>query len=428
MTQFESAVAHKITPLMKEIARAEGLSPRALAGLIAAGKVVIPANNNRLLLSPCGIGHSLRTKINANIGTSTDYAKPGFELKKLAAAVECGADAVMDLSVGGDIPRMRAAVLKASPVPVGTVPVYEIAVRAKKKTGDFLSFEPDDVIGVLEDQAREGVDFFTIHSGVTQKSVAALRRHPRVMDIVSRGGAIMAAWMRRHKKENPFFEKFDTILDIAYRHDVTLSLGDGLRPGSILDATDAGQLAELKILGALAQRCRGRHVQVMIEGPGHVPLQDVKRNIMLQKKICKGAPFYVLGPLVTDIAPGYDHITSAIGGALAAGYGADFLCYVTPAEHLRLPSVEDVREGVIASRIAAHAGDIAKGIPSALGWDRAMSEARRKRDWQNQIKLAIDPVKAQAYRRSLRPADSKVCTMCGDYCSIKLMGECFPVE
>ncbi|MFZ2938101.1 MAG: phosphomethylpyrimidine synthase ThiC, partial [Candidatus Omnitrophota bacterium] len=303
----------------------------------------------------------------------------------------------------------------------GTVPIYEIAVNAQKKKGNFLKFTAGDMLDVLKAQAEEGVDFFTIHAGVTKESLSALNKSKRVLGIVSRGGAIIASWMSSRKEENLFFEHFDKILDIAYEHDVVLSLGDGLRPGSVLDATDKAQIAELKILGELACRAKERFVQVMIEGPGHVPLNQIKRNIVLEKQLCHGAPFYVLGPLVTDVAPGYDHITSAIGGALAASYGADFLCYVTPSEHLRHPSIEDVRTGVIASKIAAHAADIAKGVKGAIDWDRKMSEARKKRDWKKQIKLAIDPEKAKKFRISSKPDLSDVCTMCGKYCSIKIM-------
>ncbi|MDD5669690.1 MAG: phosphomethylpyrimidine synthase ThiC, partial [Candidatus Omnitrophica bacterium] len=372
----------------------------------------------------CGVGLGLRTKVNANIGTSTDQPQIADELKKLSVAIQYGADTVMDLSVGGDLRGIRGKIMKASSIPLGTVPIYEIAVKAQKQKKNLLNFTVDDILNVLEAQAKAGVDFFTIHSGVTRKSTAVLQKNKRLLGIVSRGGAIIASWLRHNKKENPFFEYFDEIIKIAYRYDVTLSLGDGLRPGSILDATDKAQLSELKILGELALRARKKNVQVMIEGPGHVPLDQIEKNVILEKKLCHGAPFYVLGPLVTDIAPGYDHITSAIGGAIAASHGADFLCFVTPAEHLRHPSVDDVKEGVIASKIVAHAGDIIKRKESALILDRNMSEARAKRDWKKQISLSIDPQKASQYRKSSLPEDKDVCTMCGDYCSIKLMDEC----
>ncbi len=424
MTQLEYAKNNVVTPLMKRIAKTEGINYKQLLAAIKVGKVVIPRNSNHNLKNPCGIGWGLRTKINANIGTSTDKSQEKYELKKLEVALRYGADTVMDLSVGGNVKKIRKEILKRSPVPVGTVPVYEIAVNAQKKKRNFLKFTIDDVLDTLELQAREGVDFFTLHSGVTRKSLNSLKTQKRILDIVSRGGAIIASWMNYHKKENPFYEYFERILDIAYKYDVTISLGDGLRPGSILDATDKAQIAELKILGQLSLRAKKKNVQVMIEGPGHVPLDQIKKNIMLEKKICHDAPFYVLGPLVTDVASGYDHINASIGGALAASFGADFLCYVTPSEHLRHPSIEDVREGVIASRIAAHAADIVKKVKGAVRWDRDISLARKKRDWQRQIKLSIDPERAKNYRLSSQPQSTDVCTMCGQYCSIKLMETC----
>ncbi|MDD4979956.1 MAG: phosphomethylpyrimidine synthase ThiC [Candidatus Omnitrophica bacterium] len=424
MTQLEYAKNNTLTTLMKGLAQNEGIPQGLLLKYIKEGRAVIPQNKNHKIKKPCAIGYGLRTKINANIGTSTDKSSLKEELKKLAVAVRYGADTIMDLSVGGNIKKIRREILRRSPVPIGTVPVYEIAVNAQKTQGDFLKFNADDVIATLESQAKEGVDFFTIHAGVTKKSLAALKKHKRILDIVSRGGAIIASWMTRYKKENPFFEYFDKILDIAYSYDVTLSLGDGLRPGSILDATDEAQISELEILGKLAQQAKRKNVQVMIEGPGHVPLNEIKKNIALEKRLCHQAPFYVLGPLVTDIAAGYDHISASIGAALAASLGADFLCYVTASEHLRHPSVEDVREGVIASKIAAHAADIAKGVKSAIERDKQMSLARKKRDWKKQITLSIDPDKARCYRNSSKPKLSDVCTMCGRYCSIKLIEKC----
>ncbi len=424
MTQLEYAKNNIVSPLMKLISRKEGIKPKLLLRLIKEGKVVIPNNSNHKISNPCGIGQALRTKVNANIGTSTDKSQIRLELKKLAIAVRCGTDTVMDLSVGGNIKKIRKEILKHSSVPVGTVPIYEISVSAHEKKGNFLNFTAQDMFSALENQAREGIDFFTIHAGVTRKSLKALKNHKRLLGIVSRGGAILANWMSYHQKENPFYEYFDRVLEIAYKNDVTLSLGDGLRPGSILDATDRAQVSELEILGVLARRAQKSNVQVMIEGPGHVPLNQIKENIFLQKKICHQAPFYVLGPLVTDVAAGYDHINASIGACLAASYGADFLCYVTASEHLRHPSIEDVKDGVIASRIAAHAADIVKGVPCALEWDKAMSLARKKRDWKRQIELSIDPDKARQYRLSSKPGVSDVCTMCGRYCSIKLMDEC----
>ncbi|MDD5692826.1 MAG: phosphomethylpyrimidine synthase ThiC [Candidatus Omnitrophica bacterium] len=427
MTQLEYARKNKITPLMRKVARLERVSSIRIMHLIREGKAVIPLNINHKINKPCAIGATLRTKVNANIGTSTDESSIASEIGKLKAAIKYGTDALMDLSVGGDLKKMREEVLRRSSVPVGTVPVYEVAVRAQTENKNFLKFSAEDVLRVLEEQAKQGVDFFTIHSGVTRASLAALEKQKRLMGVVSRGGAIIASWIKYHKKENPFYTHFDRIMDIAYKFDVTLSLGDGLRPGSILDATDKAQIAELKILGALAKRASARSVQVMIEGPGHVPLDQIRKNILLEKKYCHGAPFYVLGPLVTDVAPGYDHITSAIGGALAASFGADFLCYVTPAEHLRHPTLEDVREGVIASRIAAHSADLVKRNKEAIGWDREISAARKARDWKKQIKLSIDPRKAGEYRLSSKPKLSRVCTMCGKYCSIKLMEDCMRV-
>jgi len=424
MTQLEYAKKNIITGIMRKVARLEGIKPDLLMRLIRQGKAVIPLNKNHKIKKPCAVGSMLSTKINANIGTSTDESRISDEIKKLKVAIRYGADALMDLSVGGDLTKVRQEVLKYSSVPVGTVPVYEVAVRAQEKNNNFIKFDASDILDVLTEQAKQGVDFFTIHCGVTRRSLKALKKQKRIMGLVSRGGAIIANWINSHNKENPFYTHFEQILDIAKEYDVTLSLGDGLRPGSILDATDNAQITELKILGTLAKRAKARGVQVMIEGPGHVPLDQIKKNILLEKKYCAGAPFYVLGPLVTDVAPGYDHITSAIGGSLAASFGADFLCYVTPAEHLRHPTVSDVREGVIASRIAAHAGDLVKRKKLAIGWDRDISAARKARDWKKQIQLSIDPDKAKAYRLSSKPSLSDVCTMCGKYCSIKLMEEC----
>ncbi|MFA6357240.1 MAG: phosphomethylpyrimidine synthase ThiC [Candidatus Omnitrophota bacterium] len=424
MTQLEFAKKNIVTPIVRKLAAVEGIKPQQLMQLVRTGKVVIPLNMNHKISKPCAVGAGLSTKINANIGTSTDESRISDEIEKLKVAIKHGADALMDLSVGGDLRKVRQEVLKYSTVPVGTVPVYEVAVRASEKNKNFLEFNPDDILAVLEDQAKQGVDFFTIHSGITKKSLKILEKQKRLMGIVSRGGAIIASWMKFHKKENPFYSHFEQILDVAYQYDVTLSLGDGLRPGSILDATDKAQIAELKILGELAQRAFNRGVQVMIEGPGHVPIDQIEKNIALEKKYCHAAPFYVLGPLVTDVAPGYDHITSAIGGAMAASFGADFLCYVTPAEHLRHPTASDVKEGVIASRIAAHAGDLVKRRKIAIEWDKKISNARKARDWKKQIQLSIDPEKSREYRLSSKPKLSDVCTMCGKYCSMKLMEDC----
>ncbi|MFB3919425.1 phosphomethylpyrimidine synthase [Candidatus Velamenicoccus archaeovorus] len=409
-------------------AEKEKISCETLLKSVAAGRCVIPLNNRRQITSPCGIGENLSTKINVNLGTSPDKINLKAELEKLALAVDLGADAVMDLSLGGDLKKIRRSILEASPLPVGTVPIYEAAMGAQKKRGSFLKMEAEDIFDVLEGQACDGVDFFTIHCGINKKSLEVFLKSRRLLDIVSRGGAILVNWMRKNGKENPLFEYFDRVLDIARRYRITLSLGDGMRPGCIADATDAPQIAELKELGKLTQRARKAGVQVIIEGPGHIPLHEIKKNMELEKKICDGAPFYVLGPLVTDIGAGYDHITGAIGGALAAYYGADFLCYLTPAEHIRHPSVEDTRQGIVASKIAAHAADIARGLKGAAGQDRLMAIARKHRDWQKQIRCAIDPKKTKEYKLSSKPKTKGVCTMCGEFCSIRLIDTCLPTR
>ncbi len=420
MTQLEYAKKGSLTPQMKAVAGSEDVDPRWLLKEVAAGRIVIPSNRLRKKAKLCGIGRGLRTKVNANIGTSADLSNLNAELKKLKVAVEYGADTIMDLSTGGNLKKIRKAMLGASPVPLGTVPIYEVAVMAENEKRQVPSIGADEMLAVLEEQAEEGVDFFTIHCGVTMETVERLKKEGRIVDVVSRGGAILIEWMAHNGRENPFYEEFDKVLDIARRYDVTLSLGDGMRPGCLADATDRAQIQELIVLGELAKRAKEAGVQVMIEGPGHVPLNQIESNILLEKEICQGAPFYVLGPLVTDVAPGYDHITSAIGGALAAFYGADFICYVTPSEHLGLPSVSDVKTGVVAARIAAHAADIAKNVKGALDWDISMSVARKKRDWQRQFELAIDPVVAREYRKRSKPASKDVCTMCGQYCSMKI--------
>jgi len=406
--------------LIEKVAQVEGLDIEFIRQGVQAGTIVIPANKLRNIEKPVGIGKGLRTKVNANLGTSGDCTNIDDELAKLKIAVKYGADCVMDLSTGGDLDFIRKEIIEKSPVPIGTVPIYQAAWEARSKGKELSDITAQDMLKVLEDQARDGVDFFTIHCGVTRSVLECLESSKRVMGIVSRGGAILMNWMKARGEENPFYAQFDQVLDLAKEYDITLSLGDGLRPGCLDDATDRPQLQELIILGELARRSREHGVQVMIEGPGHVPLNQVEANIKLAKSLTDETPFYVLGPLVTDIAPGYDHITAAIGGAIAAAAGADFLCYVTSAEHLRLPSVEDVKEGVIASVIAAHAGDIAKGVKGARDKDRMISVARKKRDWEQQFKLAIDPEKARKYRESSPLKDDTVCSMCGEYCSIKL--------
>jgi phosphomethylpyrimidine synthase len=425
MTQLEQARKGIVTKAAEQVALKENTSPDLVRERLAAGSVVIPVNMNHTALDPIGIGKGLRIKVNANIGTSGDRADLHEEIRKLSAALEAKADAVMDLSTGGDIPAIRRAILQASHVPVGTVPIYQAAVETARDVGGIIHLTADNLFETLEQQAKDGVDFMTVHCGVTLDSLERLRIQGRTTDIVSRGGAFLASWMIYHQRENPFYEHFDRLLDVAKKYDITLSLGDGLRPGSLADATDRAQIHELITLGELTQRAWDADVQVMIEGPGHVPLNQVEANVVIQKQICKDAPFYVLGPLVTDIASGYDHIACAIGGAVAGMAGADFLCYVTPSEHLRLPTVEDVKEGVIAARIAAHAADVARGNTMALQWDLRMSEARKKLDWGKQISLSIDPLKAKEYRESSQPGSDEVCTMCGEFCAIKIVRDYF---
>ncbi|MBM3251295.1 MAG: phosphomethylpyrimidine synthase ThiC [Candidatus Omnitrophica bacterium] len=425
MTQLESARKNKVSSQMRKVANAENISVSYLLSKISQGKIVIPANINHKIKKICGIGEGLSTKVNVNIGTSTDKSEINDEIKKIKVAIRHGADTVMDLSVGGDLGKIRRKIIQASTIPVGTVPIYEVAVNQQTRKNHCIDLNISEILQVLTQQAEDGVDFFTIHAGIIKKHLKLLKRHTRILDVVSRGGAIIANYMMTTNKENPLYEYFDQILKIAKKFDVTLSLGDSLRPGSVLDGSDDLQFSELAILGKLAERARNQGVQVMIEGPGHLPLDQIEKNVILEKKLCNGAPFYVLGPLVTDIASGYDHITSAIGGAIAAAKGADFLCYVTPSEHLRHPSVQDVRDGLIASRIAAHSADLVKGVKGAIKWDKAISLARKKRDWKRQISLSIDSEKASAYRKSSKSQLSDVCTMCGDFCSIRLIDKCY---
>lgn len=425
MTQLEQARAGTITDAVQLVAQAEHIAPEELSGRVADGTVVIPLNKGHSGIQPVGIGKGLSIKVNANIGTSGDEADPEEELKKLRTAIDAKTDTVMDLSTGGDITRLRRTVMENSTVAVGTVPIYQAAVEAVRNRGGIIHMTPELIFHAIEDHARDGVDFMTIHAGVTLAALERLRCQGRTTDIVSRGGAFLATWMLYHKAENPLYEHYEQLLSIAREYDVTLSLGDGLRPGSLADATDRAQIQELLSLGELAQRARDAGVQVMIEGPGHIPLDQVEAQVILEKRLCNEAPFYVLGPLVTDIAAGYDHIACAIGGAAAGMAGADFLCYVTPSEHLKLPSVDDVREGVIAARIAAHAADIARGMKRAIDTDREMSRARKALDWDKQISLSIDPAKAKAYRADSKPSSTDVCTMCGNFCAIKIVREYF---
>ncbi|MFH1853781.1 MAG: phosphomethylpyrimidine synthase ThiC [Candidatus Omnitrophota bacterium] len=424
MTQLELAKLNRTSPEMRYAAKKEGMPLDILRKRVKSGSIVILKNSQRRI-RPCAVGEGLATKVNANLGTSLDKAEIKLELKKMRSAVKYGADTVMDLSTGGNIRKIRRAIIKNSSVPVGTVPVYQAVINACRKKGRISLMTKDDILDVLEEQARDGVDFFTVHCGVTQDILSYLKKKKRLIEIVSRGGAFLAEWMILNKKENPFYEYFDDIIRIARQYDITLSLGDGMRPGSVVDATDRPQIQELIILGELAERARENNVQVMIEGPGHVPMDQIESNVIMEKRLCNNAPFYVLGPLVTDIAPGYDHITGAIGGAMAGLYGADFLCYVTPSEHLRIPSEDDVRDGVIASKIAAHAADITKRVPGALDRDKRMSVYRAQRNWKAQIKESIDPAKAALYRKSAMPKKNDVCTMCSDYCSMKIIKRYF---
>ena len=425
MTQLESARAGVITEAMNLVAKTEKIDPEILRTRIAEGSVVVPLNKEHKSVQPVGIGRGLTIKVNANIGTSGDQVDLHEELAKLQAAIDAKADTIMDLSTGGDITKVRQAIIKNSSLPIGTVPIYQAVVDAVRAYGGIIHLTPDLIFRAIEAHARDGVDFMTIHAGVTLNALEHLRSQGRITDIVSRGGAFLATWMLYHKRENPLFEHFDRLLPVARKYDITLSLGDGLRPGSLADATDRVQIHELLTLGELAQRAWDAGVQVMIEGPGHIPLHEVETQVILEKKLCKGAPFYVLGPLVTDIAAGYDHIACAIGGAVAGMAGADFLCYVTPAEHLKLPSKDDVREGVIATRIAAHAADIARGHRDSINRDLEMSKARKSLDWNRQISLSIDPAKARAYRSSSTPSSNEVCTMCGKFCAIKIVRDYF---
>ena len=405
---------------MELVAGTEGLSPESVRQGLAEGTMVIPANPRHSSLNPCGIGKGLRTKVNANVGTSSDYGMLETELEKVRICLEYKADTVMDLSTGGDVTAIRRAMLLSCPIPLGTVPIYQAGIEAVEGRGAIVDMTADDLFAVIEQQAEDGVDFMTVHCGVTQKAIARLRNQGRLTNVVSRGGAFLIGWMLHQDKENPLCEQYDRLLDIAVRYDVTLSLGDGMRPGSLADATDRCQIEELLTLGELVERARTAGVQVMVEGPGHVPLDQIVANVQLEKRICKGAPFYVLGPLVTDIAAGYDHITAAIGGAIAAAAGADFLCYVTPSEHLSLPDTDDVREGIIGARIAAHAGDIVKGVKEASNWDREMSIARRNLDWQEQIRLSLDPAKARSLHDRFG-TKGETCSMCGPYCAMALV-------
>ncbi|MCJ7515549.1 MAG: phosphomethylpyrimidine synthase ThiC [Dehalococcoidia bacterium] len=420
MGQLELANRGILSPQIKYIAEQECLSPETIVRHVSEGKIVIPSNTNHTSLVPRGIGEELSVKVNANIGTSSEHGNLDSELEKLNTAMRFGADAVMDLSTGGDISAIRRAIIAASTLPVGTVPIYQTGIEAIERHGAIVNMTADEIFSVIEQQAKEGVDFMTVHCGITLAAIARLKHQNRLTDVVSRGGAFLIGWMLYNEHENPLYEYFDRLLDIARKYDVTLSLGDGLRPGSIADATDRAQIEELINLGELVEQAREAGIQTMVEGPGHIPLNQIATNVQLEKSLCHGAPFYVLGPLVTDIGAGYDHITAAIGGAIAAASGADFLCYVTPTEHLSLPDTEDVKIGVIASRIAAHAADIVRGIKRASEWDRKMSMARKNLDWDLQAELSLDPEKVKSVH-SKYSSGGPACSMCGKYCAMALV-------
>lgn len=415
-TQMEAAKKGIITKEMEAVAQKEHMEANKLRELVAIGQVAIPANVNHTSLSPEGIGTGLKTKINVNLGISGDCKNYEMEMDKVKTALKFGVEAIMDLSNYGKTNTFRQELIAISPAMIGTVPMYDAIGYLEK---DLLEITAKDFLKVVEAHAKEGVDFVTIHAGINRRCVEAFKREGRKMNIVSRGGSLLFAWMEMTGNENPFFEYYDEVLEILYRYDVTISLGDALRPGCIDDSSDAGQISELIELGHLTKRAWEKNVQVMVEGPGHMAMNEIAANMVMQKRLCHNAPFYVLGPLVTDIAPGYDHITSAIGGAIAAASGADFLCYVTPAEHLRLPDLNDVKEGIVASRIAAHAADIAKGIPHARDVDDQMAHARHNMDWDEMFRLAIDGEKAKAYFESTPPADRHTCSMCGKMCAVR---------
>ena len=421
-TRIELARKGVITEEVKKVAAAEGIEPERLSGDIAEGLSVI-TRNNRHDIAPLGIGKGLRTKVNANIGTSKDRVSVEEEMEKLDVLIKFGADAVMDLSTGGPINEIRKMLLNRSTVSVGTVPIYEAVAKAAGGKGSISRMSVDDLFDVIEGQAEEGVDFITVHSGLTRRTIDTLREDGRILDIVSRGGAFLVEWMIYNDRENPLYEHYDRLIEISKRYDLTLSLGDGARPGCLADATDRTQIDELMRLGELRDRAVKEGVQVIIEGPGHVPLNQVELNIKMQKEICKGAPFYVLGPLVTDIAMGYDHIAAAIGAAVGGAAGADFICYVTPSEHIRLPNIEDVKEGVIAARIAAHAADIAKGVKGAMELDNEMARRRKALDWNGQIELSLNPERVRNWRSEVPPTESDVCSMCGEFCAIRTVEE-----
>lgn len=416
VTQIDAARQGIITDAMKRVAEKEGKAPEEIRARVAAGTIAIPANINHKNLDPEGVGTGLRTKVNVNLGISGDLIDPEVELEKVRVALELGAEGIMDLSNHGKTQEFRKQLLEMAPVMIGTVPMYDAIGYLEKA---LISITPQDFLDVVRRHAEDGVDFVTIHAGMNRRVIESFKETGRLMNIVSRGGSLIFAWMEATGNENPFYEYYDEVLEILHEYDVTISIGDAMRPGCGYDATDAGQIAELIEIGKLTKRAWDAGVQVMVEGPGHMAIDEIAANMKLEKRLCHDAPFYVLGPLVTDIAPGYDHITAAIGGAVAASAGADFLCYVTPAEHLRLPDVSDVREGLVATKIAAHAADIAKGIPGARDRDNRMSDARRRFDWEEMFDLALDPVKPREYFESAPPTNEESCTMCGKMCAVR---------
>ncbi|GAA5819688.1 MAG: phosphomethylpyrimidine synthase [Methanobrevibacter sp. CfCl-M3] len=421
MTQYEEANKGIITEKMKIVAKNENISEEFLRSSVAKGRIVIPANHNKTI-EPCGIGAGLRTKVNATIGTSTDIVNFNEEELKAKIAVENGADTLMELSIGGDLDEIRRRIIEMSPIPVGSVPIYQTAIETIRKTGSSIEMNEEDMFKNIEKQAKDGIDFMAIHCSVNIETLARLKRQGRKGGLVSRGGAFISAWIVENERENPLYTNFDYILEIAKEHDVVLSLANAMRAGAIADSTDRAQVQELIILGELIDKAREAGVQAMIEGPGHIPLNEIPANVTIQKKLCGHAPFYMLGPLVTDISPGYDHISSAIGAAASAKAGADFICYVTPAEHLALPGPEDVKTGLIATRIGAYVGDMAKGIHNGEK-DLKMANARKKLDWEDQYQAAICPSDARRIRENRPPEDPDTCTMCGNYCAVKIVNE-----
>lgn len=416
VTQIDFARAGVVTPQMAEVARKEGRDPEFIRAGVAAGRIAIPANIHHASLSPEGVGEGLRTKVNVNLGISGDLADEAEEWRKVEVALELGAEAIMDLSNSGKTQSFRTRLIEKSPAMIGTVPMYDAIGYLEKA---LITITAEDFLDVVRRHAEDGVDFVTVHAGMNRRVLESFKETGRLTNIVSRGGSLIFAWMEATGNENPFYEHYDEVLEILHEHDVTISIGDAMRPGSTYDASDAGQIAELIEIGKLTRRAWDAGVQVMVEGPGHMSLDEIAANMKMEKRLCHNAPFYVLGPLVTDIAPGYDHITAAIGGAIAASSGADFLCYVTPAEHLRLPDADDVREGLVATKIAAHAADIAKGIPGARDRDNRMSDARRRVDWEGMFAEALDPVKARRYFESAPPSNEGTCTMCGQMCAMR---------